>query len=81
MQNKPILHNLVGDSYLNRIDMSACTNYLFVADQLGTITQYDIRKKLQPIKSYKGVGGSIRDLQCHPIKPIFGACGLNRYFK
>eukprot|EP00826_Nyctotherus_ovalis_P034880 TRINITY_DN2943_c0_g1_i12.p1 TRINITY_DN2943_c0_g1~~TRINITY_DN2943_c0_g1_i12.p1 ORF type:complete len:121 (+),score=34.84 TRINITY_DN2943_c0_g1_i12:908-1270(+) len=61
--------------------MSCCANYVFVANQVGTVSQLDCRKDFKLVRKYKGSSGTLRDIQCHPTKPLFGECGLNRYFK
>jgi len=81
VRSRPVIHKAFEDLFLNRIDTSCCTNYLFVGDQVGTVTQLDCRKDFRVVKKYKGASGTLRDVKCHPTKPLFGECGLNRYFK
>lgn len=83
-KRRPLIHFPYGDCMLNRIDTSYCGYYLFVANQLGVVTQFDCRKMpehLTAVHCIKGSNGTLRDIKCHPNKPLIGECGLNRYFK
>ncbi|XP_031467950.1 WD repeat-containing protein 74 [Phasianus colchicus] len=33
------------------------------------------------LKCLKGVGGSVRGLQCHPSLPLVASCGLDRFLR
>jgi len=77
---KPTTSVEIGDSPITRVRINPLNwNQCAIADTKGDLSLLDIRKNFHNIGGYKGIAGSIRDIDFHPSIPAISAVGLDRF--
>ena len=78
---RPSLNKKVTSSKINQIDITADNNYLFIGDNLGYCAMLDIRKNLNPCKTFKGNTGAIKTIVNIEQNKNLIVGGLDRYIR
>ncbi|KAM9820379.1 WD repeat-containing protein 74 [Neosynchiropus ocellatus] len=79
-QRRPVLEAEFGEFPLTALSLAAAGNAVVVGNTHGQIAVLDLRKGL--VRGVlKGLSGGVRDLQCHPHRPLVASCGLDRFLR
>ena len=78
---RPSLNKKVTSSKINQIDITADNNYLFIGDNLGYCAMLDIRKNLNPCKTFKGNTGAIKTIVNIEQNKNLIVGGFDRYIR
>ena len=78
---RPSLNKKVTSSKINQIDITDDNNYLFIGDNLGYCAMLDIRKNLNPCKTFKGNTGAIKTIVNIEQNKNLIVGGFDRYIR
>ena len=78
---RPSFNKKVTSSKINQIDITDDNNYLFIGDNLGYCAMLDIRKNLNPCKTFKGNTGAIKTIVNIKQNKNLIVGGFDRYIR
>ena len=78
---RPSFNKKVTSSKINQIDITDDNNYLFIGDNLGYCAMLDIRKNLNPCKTFKGNTGAIKTIVNIEQNKNLIVGGFDRYIR
>eukprot|EP00941_MAST-03F_sp_MAST-3F-sp1_P004443 g4443.t1 len=79
-QRRPVRSVAFGDCAWKSLAVAPDQKSFIVADKKGTIEHIDI-STFKRIGRFKGCGGSVRALSCHPNKEMIASVGLDRWLR
>ncbi|XP_046558535.1 WD repeat-containing protein 74-like [Haliotis rubra] len=80
-QRRPVLDIEVDEYPLTAISLRYDQdNQVLVGNTQGKMALVDLRNG-KVMQVYKGFAGGIRDIKCHPSKPLVASCGLDRHIR
>ncbi|XP_010631269.1 WD repeat-containing protein 74 isoform X6 [Fukomys damarensis] len=79
-QRRPVLETTFGEYPLTAMTLTPGGNSVIVGNTHGQLAEIDFRKG-RLLGCLKGLAGSVRELQCHPSKPMLASCGLDRILR
>lgn len=80
-QKRPVFDVETGDDAIISVAITPDQRYIIAGDGAGKIQKYDIRHAGRAVGIFKGFGGSVTSLLCHPTLPLLASCSLDRYFR
>ncbi|XP_071108470.1 WD repeat-containing protein 74-like [Haliotis cracherodii] len=80
-QRRPVLDIEVDEYPLTAMSLRHDRdNQVLVGNTQGKMALVDLRNG-KVVQVYKGFAGGIRDIKCHPTKPLVASCGLDRHLR
>ena len=78
---RPVINIKVGKNKINKIIPARDENCLIMCDVTGYCAMLDVRKKMVPVKNFRGNTGSVRDIVNIQERDTLIAGGLDRYVR
>ena len=78
---RPVMNIKVGKNKINKIIPARDENCLIMCDVTGYCAMLDVRKKMVPVKNFRGNTGSVRDIVNIQERDTLIAGGLDRYVR
>ncbi|XP_054842895.1 WD repeat-containing protein 74 [Eublepharis macularius] len=79
-QRRPVLEATFGEYPLTALSLTSDGNAVVVGSSHGDVAVIDLRQG-RLVKCLKGLAGSVRAIQCHPVLPLVASCGLDRFLR
>nr|XP_039273354.1 WD repeat-containing protein 74-like [Styela clava] len=79
-QRRPVIEMKFDEYPLTAVSLTHNENQVIAGNTRGMVGMFDLRKK-GLVRSFKGLAGGVRCLECHPTLDYIASCGLDRFLR